>query len=120
MALRVAPVFTTSPEEPARQFNVEFRVADGSNCPYLALGAIVWAGVDGLEKKLALPAPGAQAPLLPRSLEAALEALEGDELAASWWSAEAKEAYLMFKRAEIEAVNGITPDEVCARYAEVY
>jgi len=119
-ALRVAPVFTTSPEEPARQFNVEFRVADGSNCPYLALGAIVWAGVDGLSRKLALPAPEAEAPLLPRSLEAALEALEADERTASWWSANAMSAYLAFKRAEIKALDGARPDEICERYAAVY
>ena len=119
-ALRVAPVFTASPEEPARQFNVEYRVADGSNCPYLALGAVIWAGVDGLARGLALPEPDAEAPLLPRSLEEALAALEADELAASWWSADAKSAYLAFKRAEIEALKDATPKEICERYAEVY
>jgi glutamine synthetase len=119
-ALRVAPVFQTSPEAPARQFNVEFRVADGSNCPYLALGAIVWAGVDGLKNGLALPAAGAEAPLLPRSLEAALAALEADEATASWWPIEARSAYLAFKRAEITALEGASPEEICARYAAVY
>jgi glutamine synthetase len=119
-ALRVAPVFATSPEDPSRQFNVEYRVADGSNCPYLALGAVVWAGVDGLARGLALPPINAEVPLLPRSLEEALEALEADEQSASWWSAEAKSAYLAFKRAEIEALKGVTPKEICARYAAVY
>jgi len=119
-ALRVAPVFPTSPEQPARQFNVEFRVADGSNCPYLALGAIVWAGVDGLARGLALPAVDARAPLLPRSLEQALAALEADEGTASWWSAEAKSAYLAFKRAEIKALEGASAAEICTRYADVY
>ncbi len=104
--MRVAPVFPTSPEEPARQFNVEFRVADGSSCPYLALGAIVWAGVDGLRRNLALPAEDAETHLLPRSLEEALAALEADELAAGWWSSEAMSAYLAFKRAEIKALEG--------------
>jgi glutamine synthetase len=119
-ALRVAPVFTTSPEEPARQFNVEFRVTDGSSCPYLALGAIVWAGVDGLAHGLALPAGDTEAPLLPRSLEAALAALEADEGTALWWTAQAKSAYLAFKRAEIKALEGATAEEICARYAAVY
>jgi glutamine synthetase len=119
-ALRVAPVFATSPEEPARQFNVEFRVADASSCPYLALGAIVWAGVDGLKRGLALPEPDASAPLLPRSLEAALAAMESDESVASWWSREAKSAYLAFKRAEIRALEGAAPEDICARYAAVY
>jgi glutamine synthetase len=120
VAMRVAPVFLSSPEEPARQFNVEFRVADGSSCPYLALGAIVWAGVDGLRRGLKLPPADAETPLLPRSLEEALTALEADELADSWWSSEAKSAYLAFKRAEIKELEGATPEEVCARYADVY
>lgn len=119
-ALRVAPLFPTSPEPAADQFNVEFRVADASSCPYLALGAIVWAGVDGLARKLALPPVGAEAPLLPRSLAEALAALEADELAASWWSAEAKAAYITFKRAEIAALGDVAPSDVCARYAAVY
>src|SRR5262249_34553998 len=67
-AVRIAPVFETSPEGSARQFNVEYRVADASACPYLALGAVIWAGVDGMTRKLALQAPGADAPLLPLSL----------------------------------------------------
>jgi glutamine synthetase len=120
VALRVAPVFLASPEDPARQFNVEFRVADGSSCPYLALGAIAWAGVDGLRRGLTLPPADTEAPLLPRSLEESLAALELDELAVSWWSGEAKSAYLAFKRAEISALEGATPEEVCARYADVY
>jgi len=120
VAMRVAPVFATSPEEPARQFNVEFRVADGSNCPYLALGAIVWAGVDGLVRNLALPAPGAESPWLPHSLESALAALETDPEAASWWSDEAMSAYLAFKRAEMKALEGMSSEQICERYAAVY
>ncbi|HUZ65306.1 MAG TPA: glutamine synthetase family protein [Acetobacteraceae bacterium] len=128
-ALRVAPVFPAAPEDPARQFNVEFRVADAASCPYLALGAIVWAGMDGLARGLALPAPGGdmslpppggEAPLLPRTLEQALAALEADAGAASWWSAAAMAAYLAFKRAEIKALEGAAPEEICARYAAVY
>ena len=119
-ALRVAPVFATYAESAARQFNVEFRVADAAACPYLALGAIVWAGVDGLARNLALGETGAPAPLLPRSLEEALGALEADELAPGWWPAEVKAAYLSFKRAEIGALDGATPEEICARYVSVY
>jgi len=113
-------VFQTSPEEPARQFNVEYRVADASNCPYLALGALVWAGVDGLRGKLKLPAPDITAPLLPRSLEEALAALEQDDVAATWWSKEAMAAYLAFKHAEIKSLGEADPAEICKRYAAVY
>jgi glutamine synthetase len=119
-ALRVAPVFQVSPEEPARQFNIEYRVADASACPYLALGAVIWAGVDGLTRALKLPVDDRGSPLLPRSLEEALAALERDEVAANWWSKEAMAAYLAFKRAEIGALGEAGPDEICTRYAEVY
>jgi glutamine synthetase len=119
-ALRVPPIFQISPEEPARQFNVEYRVADASACPYLALGALIWAGVDGLTRKLKLPRSDATAPLLPRSLEEALTELERDEVAATWWSKPAMAAYLAFKRAEIAALGEADPVEICTRYAAVY
>jgi glutamine synthetase len=119
-AVRVAPIFETSPEEPTRQFNVEYRVADASACPYLALGAVVWAGVDGLTRKLPLPGSDTDAPLLPRSLEESLAALERDQSARGWLSPVALAAYLAFKRAEIAALGEASPDEVCARYAAVY
>lgn len=119
-AIRVSPLFETSPEELSQQFNVEFRVADAANCPYLALGALVWAGVDGLKRNLALPDSGDDAPLLPRTLEAALDALEADETARSWWSETAMSAYLAFKRAELKALEGLDTHEICRRYADVY
>jgi len=119
-AVRVSPIFETSPEEPARQFNVEYRVADAAACPYLALGALIWAGVDGFRRGLKLPESDAQASLLPRSLPEALSALERDEAAATWWSSSAMAAYLAFKRAEIAALGEADPAEVCTRYAAVY
>ena len=36
--------------DPARQFNIEYRAADAIANPYLALGAIVRAGLDGIER----------------------------------------------------------------------
>ena len=53
-ALRVSPVFETAPEDAAGQFNVEFRVSDGTASPYMALGAIVHAGLDGIRKGMRL------------------------------------------------------------------
>ncbi|MGC8733135.1 MAG: hypothetical protein ACP5RC_12895 [Halothiobacillaceae bacterium] len=119
-ALRVSPLFETSPEDLSQQFNVEFRVADAANCPYLALGALVWAGVDGLKRNLELPDSGADAASLPRTLDAALEALEADEIARGWWSETAMSAYLAFKRAELKVLEGLDADQICRRYADVY
>jgi glutamine synthetase len=130
-ALRVCPIF----DQPAhRNFNVEYRVADATASPYLALGALIWAGLDGLRRRLRLPefsevdfwsvsdderhARGAKK--LPRSLAQSLELLAASTTAREWFGDELLDAYLMFKRSELKAVEGMTPAEICAKYAEVY
>ncbi|HTW51171.1 MAG TPA: glutamine synthetase family protein [Stellaceae bacterium] len=130
-ALRICPIF----DQPAnRNFNVEYRVADATACPYLALGALIWAGLDGFRRRLRLPefsdadfgamndderhARGAKK--LPRSLAQSLELLAASTAAREWLGDELLDAYLMFKRSELKAVEGMTPAEICAKYAEVY
>lgn len=134
-ALRVCPVFAAqSAAEAAAQFHLEYRVCDAAASPYLALGALVWAGVDGLRCKLALPpAPArgfwdmsdaereaAGARPLPRSLPEALTALQATEAARDWFGAQFLDVYLRFKRSELRALAGLSDAEICARYAEVY
>jgi glutamine synthetase len=121
-SLRICPTFAAaSPEESARQFNVEFRPTDASASPYLALGAIVHAGVDGLRRGLSLPDLGATARSpLPRSLPEALDSLAGHESARDWFGPVHLDAYLRHKRAEVAHVRDLAPAELCARYAEVY
>src|SRR5262249_27144677 len=51
-AIRICPIFPTPHEAPARQFNVEYRVADATASPHIALGAVLHAGVDGIHRKL--------------------------------------------------------------------
>ena len=130
-ALRVCPIF----DQPANHnFNVEYRVADAAACPYLALGALVWAGLDGVKRKLTLPpfsetnfwdmsdnerrAAGIKP--LPSSLAEALNLLAASETARGWFSDELFECYLRLKRAELKAVEGMDPAAICARYAEIY
>lgn len=130
-SLRVCPIF----EQPApHNFNVEYRVADAAASPYLALGALVWAGLDGIRRKLTLPPFGetnfwemseaereaAGARPLPRSLGEALDLLAASTAAREWFGAELFDCYLMLKRSELKAVDGLSPAEICARYAEVY
>ena len=70
--LRICPVFAAdTPQETARQFNIEFRACDAAASPYLALGAVIFAGVDGIRRALPLPAPGGTVAALPQSLTAA-------------------------------------------------
>jgi glutamine synthetase len=120
-SLRVCPVFATSePAEIARQYNVEFRTTDASASPYMALGAVVFAGADGIARELTLPAAGADTPPLPRALSEALDAMEASAVAQSWFGATFMEAYLRHKRAELATLTDLEPEELCDRYAEVY
>jgi len=114
-AVRICPVMPGP--NVARQFNVEYRVADGAASPYIALAAIVWAGVDGLRRGLAIPAEG---PALPATLDAALDALEANVSARDWMGADHHMAYLMHKRGEAALMSGLTEAEQCARYAATY
>src|SRR5271167_3776511 len=57
--LRICPVFAAATqEETTGQFHVEFRATDASASPYLALGAVIFAGTDGIRRALPLPAAG--------------------------------------------------------------
>jgi glutamine synthetase len=118
-SLRVCPTFAPrDAADTAAQFNLEYRVCDAAASPYMALGALVHAGVDGIRQGLALPA--GDAPPLPRSLGAALDALQATPAAKDWFGAGFLDAYLMFKRSETAALSDLDDDAICARYAEVY
>lgn len=120
-ALRVCPVFATAdPEEIAQQFNFEFRVCDASASPYLALGAVLFAGADGVRRKLALPVAGTVPPALPHSLGEALQATEASDAVRSWFGPVFLEAYLRHKRSELSYTRECTATELCRRYAEIY
>ncbi len=94
--LRIPPLVTLGGGEPAAQLRLEYRGADATANPYLALGAILMAGLAGVREELrrrrcssvdpassraSRPSASASARCPPRS-EEALEALESDELAA--------------------------------------
>jgi glutamine synthetase len=130
-ALRVCPIFGPPA---AHAFNVEYRVADATACPYMALGAIVWAGVDGIRHERLLPPPpagdfwdmtdaerqAAGVRPLPRSLAEALGNLAQCEAAREWFGETLLAVYLRFKQAELRALDGLDPAGICARYAAVY
>jgi glutamine synthetase len=131
-SIRVCPIF--GHDGAMQQFNVEYRVADASSSPYLALGALIWAGVDGIRGNRTLPPvptrsfwdigeaerTAAGARLLPRSLDEALDCLEASREARGWFGDIFFDAYLRFKRAELRVVEGLSESETCARYAEIY
>jgi glutamine synthetase len=116
-AVRVCPVHATGAESIARQFNLEFRVADAAASPYMALGAIVWAGVDGLRRRQRLG--DQEAAPLPSSLDEALQHLQATPEAAAWFGP-LLDIYLRAKRAELKALAGLDEAAICSRYAAVY
>jgi glutamine synthetase len=117
-AVRICPVVGSDPAQRARQFNVEFRVADATASPYLALAALVQAGLDGIRRQLHIEAITPQA--LPKSLGEALTLLEGCAAAQEWLGTNVLPAYVLFKRAEIGGLQDLDESEICRRYAEVY
>jgi glutamine synthetase len=127
-ALRVCPIFDSAADA-ARQFNVEYRVADATASPFLTLGSIVHAGLDGLRRNLALPHHPSPADAdvaaagfrsLPRTLATALDVLEATPVAAAWFGEEMLAAYLLFKRSELAAVADLSDAAICERYAQIY
>jgi glutamine synthetase len=118
----------------ARQLRLEYRGADAAANPYLALGAIVRAGLDGVRAGLAPPPILDRDPArldaaeaerfgvgaLPASLEDALRALAADDTVRGWLSATLYEAYVGVKRSELDAVAELDLGEVCRRYAAIY
>jgi glutamine synthetase len=120
-ALRVCPVFgAAGAKKLAKAYHLEFRVTDGSASPYMALGALIWAGADGMARKLALPEPDVEALPLPRSLGEALDGMEKSGAIKEWFGPTFLEAYLRHKRSELSHVAALEPAELCARYAEIY
>jgi glutamine synthetase len=117
VAVRIPPVIAAGADA-AKEFNVEYRSADAAASPYLALGAMVWAGVDGIRNAMTLPE--GDSPPLPASLDAALDALEHTAAARQWFGATYLNAYLMHKRAEARSLEGLDEASQCARYAETY
>ena len=115
-ALRICPV-TGEESRRARQFNVEFRVADATASPYLVLAMLVQAGIAGIREGMVLD--GMQARPLPTSLGEALALLEVSE-AAEWLGEDLHAAYIQFKRAEMHSLDNLDEAEVCRRYAQAY
>jgi glutamine synthetase len=114
--VRVASVFRGSEEAST---NVELKACDASCNPYLALGGLIAAGLDGLERGLEPPAPVDVDPAsideaervergiapLPASQAEALDALERDELLRGALGPVLAGSYLAVRRSESAAYS---------------
>ncbi len=126
--LRLCPAATIGGGDPASALNLEFRAVDATANPWLALGAIVRAGMEGLAgahgeapvvPEGTAPTPG-EIPSLPRDLPAALAALEADAASRAWLAPDLLATYLSVKRAEVAALRGLPDEERCRRIADVF
>jgi glutamine synthetase len=113
---------------------LECRLADPSCNPYLAMAAVVAAGMDGVEHKMD-PGPPQNENLyelsraelrergigvLPQNLGEALDALEADPLFARVLGAELIQEFLKVKRMEWVEYSRHVSDWELKRYLEFY
>lgn len=132
--LRIPPVLGFAGADPAAQLRLEYRAADAAANPYLALGALVRAGLQGVRERLPAPPlldrdpaqldPGELArygvDALPRTLDESLRALADDSTVRGWMPPLLHEVYVSVKRAEIAAAEGRQLAELCSSYAAIY
>ncbi|HEY2372888.1 MAG TPA: glutamine synthetase family protein [Gaiellaceae bacterium] len=114
--VRVASVFRGAEESST---NAELKACDATCNPYLALGGLIAAGLDGLERGLEPPEPVDVDPAtieererarrgidrLPSTQAEALDALERDELLTSMLGPVLANAYLTVRRSEWAAYS---------------
>ena len=99
--------------------NAELKSADASSNPYLAVGGLIAAGLDGLERGLEPPEPVEVDPAtideqereargivrLPTTQAEALDALEADDVLISALGPVLAESYLVVRRSEWDAYS---------------
>jgi glutamine synthetase len=99
--------------------NVELKAADASSNPYLALGGLIAAGLDGLERGLEPPEPVEVDPAtlgeqererlaiveMPASQADALDALAADDVFTGALGPVLAESYLTIRRSEWAAYS---------------
>ena len=119
--VRVPSVFRGSEEAST---NVEYKAADATGNPYLALGGLIAAGLDGLERQLEPPPPVTVDPAtideaerrargidpLPATQEEALDALARDSVLTGALGSVLTDAYLAVRRSEWAAYSAEDAD----------
>jgi len=114
------------------QASLEYRASDGTANVYLALAALIGAGLDGLKQKKT-PVNIATNPellgakerkrlvlrLLPQSLPDALKAFDA-KAAASWLGAELVEAYLACRREDVRQFCSISDEDAAGVLQRFY
>lgn len=105
------------PPERGSGTRLEVRVADGAANPYLMIAAILAAGLDGIVNKLEAPEPvvgisydNESAPVLPMSLEEALDALQKDTVLREILQGPIVDVFDVLKRDEVRRYKEAVSD----------
>jgi glutamine synthetase len=109
---------------------LELRSPDGTANSYLLGAAVIACGLDGVRRKLDPGEPSgvdfghltdwSTAPLLPRSLDRALDALECDDALRSAFGSRLLDGYVNTKREEWQAFSRAVTDWEHRTYAEFF
>ncbi|MFC2968545.1 glutamine synthetase [Acidimangrovimonas pyrenivorans] len=132
--LRICPTSQKPGYDPSRAFNLEFRAADATASPHLALALLVRAGMEGLRRGFE-PAPitrgdpGAMSPAaraaagiarLPATPAEGLAAIVSDPVLCAALAPDLLACYLGLRRKEQALTADLDEAALCARYAEIY
>ncbi|UCD77876.1 MAG: glutamine synthetase [Desulfobacterales bacterium] len=112
----------------------EYKTADATANPYMALGAFIAAGLDGLRRNLTLPEEVAMDPglipddqrkakgidLLPQNLGQALDALDKDNVLLEAMGEQLAGSYRAVRRNEWDNLKDLSLEEEVALLAERY
>lgn len=132
--LRICPTVTIGGRDPSRAFNIEYRAADATANPYLAIAAIIRAGLEGLRADLPAPPIVSGDPSvmseaeraakglvrLPETLTDALAALKADPVVTGWFAPIFVETFIGMKTYEMATLAGLDETGICQRYRDVY
>lgn len=130
-AVRVASPFKGRVEAST---NVEVKAVDGSANPYLALGALVAAGLDGIDRGLDPGAPLASNPndlsederrqrrirRYPTTLIEAITELEGDQVLLDALGPSLAREFIAVRRAEWDDLGGVSVERETSAYFRRY
>jgi glutamine synthetase len=114
--------------------NIELKPVDVTANPYLALAAVLAAGMDGMERDLDPGEPTMADPAtlsdeerafqgirpLPTSLDEALDALEKDDVLIEALGEPLVRTHLAVARAQAEMARELSPEAVAATAAMIY
>jgi glutamine synthetase len=118
----------------AESTNVELKACDPSCNPYLALGGLIFAGLDGIRRRLEPPEPALKDPArmseaerarcgirpLPSTLKEALANLQADDVLFSGLGDLLGRCIVAVRTAESDALEAMTPDEARLAHLRVF